>query len=220
MTDSRLRELERRYRETGARDDQLAWLHERARVSGRRADALRLAVAAYDPDALSKVVRELLEQRIPRGRPAREGARPDPYAVFDELRARIEGAIGFAPSWLNFPSPLVWGKIPSYCDQVRDQVEAHRGRLERIFRTSDAHAAAAGEEQLRRAARELIDWVVEFTHCDDAWYGDAQWVLKVLQEDVGADLSEQEEDEFDLVIQAQFRSWVSPSERAVDAVVD
>src|SRR5687767_10481406 len=46
MTDARLRELERRWRETGELDDEAALLRERVRVGILRADRLELVIAS------------------------------------------------------------------------------------------------------------------------------------------------------------------------------
>ena len=53
MADDRLRELERRWKESGAVDDEAAWLLERVRVGGLEAE--RLQLAAYCGHAGARV---------------------------------------------------------------------------------------------------------------------------------------------------------------------
>lgn len=55
MTDDRLRLLERRFRETGAVEDEAIWLTERARVGLLDTARLRLAAALRQPAALRAV---------------------------------------------------------------------------------------------------------------------------------------------------------------------
>jgi len=49
--DQRLRELERRWRATGSRPDELAFLHERLRTATER-ERRRLAIQVFEPETL------------------------------------------------------------------------------------------------------------------------------------------------------------------------
>lgn len=53
MSDSRLRELERAWRESGALEDELAWLGERVRIGDLSEEALRLAASLGHPAAIA-----------------------------------------------------------------------------------------------------------------------------------------------------------------------
>ena len=53
MSDERLRELERRWKETGSVEDEAAWLSERVRAGELTEERLRLAAALGQPAAVA-----------------------------------------------------------------------------------------------------------------------------------------------------------------------
>lgn len=55
MSDARLRELERTWRESGALEDELAWLGERVRTGGLAEERLRLAASFGHPASVALV---------------------------------------------------------------------------------------------------------------------------------------------------------------------
>jgi hypothetical protein len=183
MADERLRELERRWRETKAREDERAFLRERLRVLARPADQLRLDVLEYDPAAIRAEVTRLLGERVrvleaarpvldPAAPPVEEApARTRPLAAeLDALLASRLGSwfeglgAGFgAERWCHCHSFFGYQVLPrpAGVPQAVDGVMKHLGEIHafhgKLLAIFDAILLSTGDaDTLEKAAREAL----------------------------------------------------------------
>lgn len=160
MSDERLRELERRARETGAADDQAAWLVERLRMA--RLTRRRLEAAAHCGHEGARLA---LGTKAPLPEPTRDWARRLAEPGDRELTVVALTAIGRC--------------LLEHCDGLttddgqRERVALQRALLASIhaWRTSPGPDAREGVLQAARARlhgpitpRTPIDWALQGAH--------------------------------------------------------
>lgn len=191
MTDERLRELERRWKETGSVEDEAAWLVERVRAGDLTQERLGLAAHCGHPAALELVPRKrrrsfkvFVNELLSFGRQAclracvAAGRAALPHArhrvlngwigLFEEDLHRAEQALQAGAEWLECPC----GEHEATCRQWSDlRVPAWAdigllidGKWEELIAPILLGAAtAAGKKTPVRAAicNELSSWALD-----------------------------------------------------------
>jgi hypothetical protein len=245
MADERLRELERRWRETQARGDEVAFLRERRRVLDRSADQLRLDVLEYDPTATRVEIARFLEEQAIRLEARTSPSISDGRQLADELNRLLTLRLG---SWFEglgsgfgAMHPSNWGLFleerrsawyetpPSLAGVPRavDGVMKHLGEVHafhvKLLTLFDGIPLPVGdaatlEAAARDALRRIVDLVVVETGCDDAWYVKPQRALTLLLADKDVVLPEKLGAELESAFSGSFQSWIAPTAERTEAV--
>jgi hypothetical protein len=238
MADERLRDLERRFRASGALADRLALLRERVRLHDRPTDRMRLSLLEYDPAPARAAVTRYLEERLPpliAPQPRDEATWKGP--LVNDVNALLgpltgpwfEGlGQGFGMErwcrchrFLGYQEPPRLDLVPKTVDDIVAFLDGlhrfHTKLLELSDETTfDADVAAT----MRELTQRVVTLVVDETGCDDAWYGKPLAALKLVLADKGVVLPEARLEELHRIIDDTFESWIAPPEEAVAVVAD
>jgi len=195
VSDRELRELERRWRESGSPEDRQRWLLARQRLSGKS------EVLLLTEDALAERGAEWFRAQLPEALAA-AAARPA-YDV-EQARWTVEGLlqmafgpIALSPSGYDRPQLDLSDPLPAAEALLSEHETYVRVLLELVERWPQDPSGALAV---------LAERVAELTHADDSWYYDVGQSTAELLRLLG--MEQPDEDALELVAEFAFTSWV------------
>lgn len=236
MSDDELSKLERAWKSGGDQEDRLRWLQAKARTTGLLYDLQREALARFDLDRVRSDLEAVLRDCVRELDPQEKGSTFDAWKA--DTATRIEAAAnahrldGYQGGWIysQFIRNTVLPKTPptpahipallatlvDAIDRVHRDIAARYAFMESLsFPLADDDFEAA----FRSVVARTIDWVIETTNCDDAWYSDASYMLVLVCQAAGVPMDDQTEAEFENLVEAHFHSWTTPNGDGVQAVI-
>ncbi len=189
----------------------------------KKIQELRQALAAYQPDVLRPMVRQVLNH-----------VRPD--AVHSQARAPLDSFLArevggwfdglseeWDPQWCACHCLPGRTTVEICLDKVMDQLDAvHRYRvgLADLAETSIPVEASSFQAAMADLAMGVIDLVIEATGCNESWYwiaADAfEWVLEAR----GLALDEAAKTALEQTTERAFSSWTVPEDKNRSVVAD
>jgi hypothetical protein len=122
-----------------------------------------------------------------------------------------------------FPNGYSANNVPQQADRICRAIGEWRNHLQRLADLFEAVELPADKEEVplavRKAVARVVTWVIETTHCDDAWYGYLERALSWLLEHLGID-SGQAREIVTAVVAGRFESWIQPEPQELEGVAD
>ncbi|HZV00743.1 MAG TPA: hypothetical protein VFF73_28770 [Planctomycetota bacterium] len=240
MSDESLRELERRWRATGSRADELAFRRERIRWATTEIERRRFTIEAFAPELLRDRLVAFLDERLALIQVDRHFTNAWQGELLRDVHKFVSGLPEVASWFVREISTtfVAWGQPPfghGVSPQFIDPEPAADNIVQQFAEVRRCHLALLDlleaplpmgdttrfDEALRAAVVRITDFVVAQTVCEDSWYETVWDVFAMFLNAKEVHLPEVTWNELRATsLRVHFESWIAPTAERVQLAAD